>query len=222
MLPGYFAQQVAPLCPHQVAPFCRTLTTTTDWQTSLLVESDGHELGELHETYPRVQGHSIRRGKTYVGEERRVQELYVGLDSTLLEVIRVGLITCVGAGLVIQVHTHFVRSAQQVVHELQVQEEVEGVRQEVREVKGESEVEERRSLHEHVDDMDDKHKTHDLSHGECAWDVDTVLTNEKKRDNARSHSDIVEVSENGHVVTGVRIVQCYHAIMDVVIGVRIV
>ena len=31
-----------------------------------------------------------------------------------------------------QVHTLFVRSAQQVVHELQVQEEVEGVRQEVR------------------------------------------------------------------------------------------
>ena len=60
------------------------------------------------------------------------------------------------------------RSAQQVANELQVQEKVEGVRQEVREVKGESKVEERCSLHEHVDDMDDKHKTHDLSHGECA------------------------------------------------------
>ena len=60
------------------------------------------------------------------------------------------------------------RSAQQVVHELQVQEEVEGVRQEVREVKGESKVEERRSRQEHVDD---KHKTHDLSQGECARDV---------------------------------------------------
>ena len=43
---------------------------------------------------------------------------------------------------------------------------------------------------------------------------DTVLTNEKKRDNARSHSDIVEVSENGHVVIGVRMMQCYHAIMS--------
>ena len=42
------------------------------------------------------------------------------------------------------------RSAQQVVHELQVREEVEGVRQEVREVKGESKVEESRSLHEHM------------------------------------------------------------------------
>ena len=55
-----------------------------------------------------------------------------------------------------------------------MREEVEGVRQEVREVKGESKVEERRSLHEHVDDMDDKHKTHDLSHGECARDDDTM------------------------------------------------
>ena len=44
-----------------------------------------------------------------------------------------------------------------------MQEEVERVRQEVREVKKESKVEERRSVHEHVDDMDDKHKTHDLS-----------------------------------------------------------
>ena len=52
-----------------------------------------------------------------------------------------------------------------------------------------------------------------------------VLTNEKKRDNAHSHSGVrvvnVEVSDNGHVVIGVRIVQCYHAIMDVVIGVCI-
>ena len=46
---------------------------------------------------------------------------------------------------------------------------------------------------------------------------DTVLTNEKKRDNAHSHSGVrvvkVEVSNNGHVVIGIRIVQCYHAIM---------
>ena len=78
-----------------------------------------------------------------------------------------------------QVHTLFVRSAQQVVHELQVKEEVEGVRKEVREVTRESKVEERRSLHEHVDDMDDKHKTHDLSHGECAR-CDDVLRIEKE------------------------------------------
>ena len=67
--------------------------------------------------------------------------------------------------------------------------------------------------------MDDKHKTHDLSHGACAR-CDTVLTNEKKQDNAHSHSGVRVVSDNGHVVIGVRIVQCYHAIMDVVISVR--
>ena len=78
---------------------------------------------------------------------------------------------CVGVGLVRQVRTHYVRSAQQLVHELQVQEEVEGVRQEVREVKRGEQGRRERSLHEHVDDMDDKYKTHDLSHGECARDV---------------------------------------------------
>ena len=57
---------------------------------------------------------------------------------------------CGEVELVRQVHTLFVRSAQQVVYELQVREEVEGVRQEVREVKGESMVEESRSLHEHM------------------------------------------------------------------------
>ena len=44
----------------------------------------------------------------------------------------------------------FVRSEQQVVYELQVREEVGGVRQEVREGKGESKVEESRSLHERM------------------------------------------------------------------------
>ena len=57
---------------------------------------------------------------------------------------------CAEVGFVRQVHTLFVRSAQQVVHELQVRVEVEGVRQEVREVKRESKVEESRSLHEHM------------------------------------------------------------------------
>ena len=119
------------------------------------------------------------------------------------------------------------RSAQQVVHELQVREEVEGVRQEVREVKRESKVEESRSLHEHMwMTWMTKHKTHDLNHGECAR-CDNVLTNEKKQDKAHSHSGVrvdvlnMEVSDNGHVVIGVGIMQCYHAIMDVVIGVRI-
>ena len=57
--------------------------------------------------------------------------------------------SCGEVELVRQVHTLVVRSAQvKVVYEIQVQEEVEGVRQEVREVKGESKVEESRSLHE--------------------------------------------------------------------------
>ena len=55
---------------------------------------------------------------------------------------------CVKVGLVKRVHTLFGRNAQQVVYELEVEEEVEGVRQEMREVKGEIKVEESRSLHE--------------------------------------------------------------------------
>ena len=75
-------------------------------------------------------------GKPLLGEERRRgQELCVGLDVSLLEVVGVGLITCEGAGLVIGGRTLFGRSAQ-VLYELQG-EEVEGVRQEVREVKDE-------------------------------------------------------------------------------------
>ena len=60
--------------------------------------------------------------------------------------------TCGEVELVKQVHPHFVRSAQvKVVFELHVREEVEGVRQEVREVEGESKVEESHLLHEHME-----------------------------------------------------------------------
>ena len=59
----------------------------------------------------------------------------------------------VGVGLIKQVHTLPVRSAQQVVHELQVREGMEGVRQEVREGKGESKVEASHSFHEHKQDL---------------------------------------------------------------------
>ena len=99
-----------------------------------------------------MQRHRPRRlRETFVREERRrVQELRAGLDRSLLEVVGVGLITCAEVELVRQVHTLFVRSAQQVVvYELQVQEEVEGVRQEVREVKGESKA--RRNSHMNMD-----------------------------------------------------------------------
>ena len=69
-----------------------------------------------------------------------------------------------------------------------------------------------------MDEMDEKHKTHDLSHGECAR-CDDVLTNEKKQDKAHSHSGVrvdvqnVEVSDSGHVVidVGIVIVQRHHA-----------
>ena len=54
------------------------------------------------------------------------------------------------------IHTLFLRSEQQVVvYELQVQEEVEGVRQEVREIERESKGEEKRSQHGHVDGVKD-------------------------------------------------------------------
>ena len=114
------------------------------------------------------------------------------------------------------------RSAQQVVvYELQVQEEVEGVRQEVREVEGESRGEEKRSHeHGHVDGVKDS-----LLEPRCVCGRCYVLTHVKKQNSARSRSDNVEVSESGHVIIGVRIVQCHYAIMGncehVVIGVRI-
>ena len=58
--------------------------------------------------------------------------------------------SCAEVGLVRQVRALFVRSAEQVIHELQVREEVERVRQEVREVQCESKVEESRSQQEHM------------------------------------------------------------------------
>ena len=56
--------------------------------------------------------------------------------STLFEVAVDGVTYCEGVGLVNGGHTLFGRNAQ-VVYELQVGEEVEGMRQEVREVKDE-------------------------------------------------------------------------------------
>ena len=73
-------------------------------------------------------------GKPLLGEERRRgQELCVGLDVSLLEVVGVGLITCEGVGLVNGGHTLFGG-----VHRFATNlKEVEEVRQEVREVKDE-------------------------------------------------------------------------------------
>ena len=147
------------------------------------------------------------RAKPFVGEERRrVQELREGLDGNLLGVVGVGLITCGEEELVRQVHTLFVRSAQ-VVCELQVQEQREGVRQEVMEIGRGEQSDEKRS-HEHVDGMKDS-----LLEPRCVCARCDVLTQKKKRNSARSRSDNVEVCGSGHVVIGVRIVQCHHAIM---------
>ena len=53
--PDQLIQQVAPLAIQGVAPFARTRTTTTDRQTSLLVESDRHVFGVLREACLRVR-----------------------------------------------------------------------------------------------------------------------------------------------------------------------
>ena len=69
-------------------------------------------------------------GKPLLGERRGGQELCVGLDVSLLEVVGVGLLTCEGVGLVKRVHTLVHRFATNL-------KEVEEVRQEVREVQDE-------------------------------------------------------------------------------------
>ena len=83
---------------------------------------------------PRVRRYRTRRPrKPLRGARRGGQELCVGLDVSLLEVVGVGLITCEGVGLVKRVHT-----LSSGVHRLATAlKEVEEVRQEVREVKDE-------------------------------------------------------------------------------------
>ena len=86
----------------------------------------------------------------------------------------------------------------------------EGVRQEVREVEGESKARRKRSHeHEHVDGMKDSLLESRFVCARC-----DVLIHKKKRNSARSRSDNLDVSESGHVVISVRIVQCHHAIMN--------
>ena len=85
--------------------------------------------------------------------------------------------------------------------------------------KKEEQGEEKRSHeHGHVDGVKDS-----LLEPRCV--CARRCTDKKKLNSARSRSDNVEVSESGHVVIGVRIVQCHHASMDnceqVVIGVRV-
>ena len=79
------------------------------------------------------------RGRGFVGEEqRRVQELHVGLDCGLVEVMGVGLITCGEEEVVSGVHT-LLGGVVQVYHRLHVGEEEEkGAGGRARNRKGES------------------------------------------------------------------------------------
>ena len=82
------------------------------------------------------------RNRGFVGEERRrVQELHVGLDCGLVEVIGLGLITCVEEELVSGVHT-LLGGIVQVYHRLHVGEEEEKERKVEQEVERESQGEE--------------------------------------------------------------------------------
>ena len=107
-------------------------------------------------------------GRHFVREEqRRAQELCVGLDGSLLEVEAVGHITCAEVELVRQIHTLVVRKLK-LSSSFKYGNKWKECDKKCVKWKGESKVEESCSLHEHVDDLDDKHKTHDLGHGACA------------------------------------------------------
>ena len=82
------------------------------------------------------------RRRDFVGEERRrVQELHVGLDCGLVEVMGLGLITCGEEEVVRGVHT-LVAGVVQVYHRLQVLEEEEKGRKVEQEVERENQGEE--------------------------------------------------------------------------------
>ena len=82
------------------------------------------------------------RSRGFVGKERRrVQELHVGLDCGLVEVMGLGLITCVEVELVSGVHT-LVAGVVQVYHRLHVVEEEEKERKVEQEVEREDQGEE--------------------------------------------------------------------------------
>ena len=100
------------------------------------------------------------------------------------------------------------RSAQQVqvVYELQVQEEREGVRQVVQEIERENQGEERRSHeHGHVDEMKDS-----LLEPRCVCEM---MYRQERTGQCALRPDNVEVSVNGHVVIGVCVMHCHHAFM---------
>ena len=90
-----------------------------------------------------------RRG--FVGEERRrVQELHAGLDYGLVEVMGLGLITCVDEELVSRVHT-LLGGVAQVYHRLHVGEEEEKGRKVEQEVERENQGEENGQMTMHME-----------------------------------------------------------------------
>ena len=85
----------------------------------------------------------VVRSRGFVGEERRrVQELHVGLDCGLVEVVGLGLITCGEEEEVVRgVHT-LIAGVVQVYHRIHVVEEEEKGRKVEQEVERESQSEE--------------------------------------------------------------------------------
>ena len=103
------------------------------------------------------------RRRDFVGEERRrVQELHVGLDCGLVEVMGLGLKTCGEEEFVRGVHT-LVAGVVQVYQRLHVVEEEEKGRKVEQEVEREDQVQETAHMDDHGDGMKDSN----LSHGEC-------------------------------------------------------
>ena len=98
----FFQQRVSPQQP--VAPFFRTRTTSTDKQTSLLAGSDRHVLGVRYEASPRARRHRNPHEEPLIGELLLGQGLCEGLDTSLHEVVVLGLLTCVGVGFVRRPH----------------------------------------------------------------------------------------------------------------------
>ena len=88
-----------------------------------MVESDGYLLGELHEAYPRVQGHRSRRPRETLGWRRAAASPGAGLGCGLVEVMGLGLITC-GEEVVRGVHT-LIAGVLQVYHRFHEVEEKE-------------------------------------------------------------------------------------------------
>ena len=130
LAPGHLPQQVSLFSPQRVSPFVRT-RTTTDRKTCLLAGSDRRVLGVRYEASPRARIHILE--KPLLGELWLGQGLCKGLDTSLHEVVVLGLITCWEVGLVIRLH-HLFGGVRSVTAALKVVEEVQ---EELREIEDE-------------------------------------------------------------------------------------